>query len=160
MEHAYSSEEADRRMILNSIAGEELTRPPLRSHQGYDALNDVLHGRFAAASFAKASAVGEYKRHGRALRSSQLKENRGHTVDLDLDLERVFNGWEDGEEISIHFGRLEIEGFPLQNTGVKPENGQSSAENRWKQPVFISFRMTLVAVPQAASASRSLWMQP
>lgn len=77
MEHAYSSEEADRRMILNSIAGEELTRPPLRSHQGYDALNDVLHGRFAAASFAKASAVGEYKRHGRALRSSQLKENRG-----------------------------------------------------------------------------------
>ena len=45
------------------------------SPRGYDALNDVLHGRFSAASFCKASSLNsvDLSRHASALSCSQLQ---------------------------------------------------------------------------------------
>ena len=45
------------------------------SLRGYDALNDVLHGRFSAASFCKASSLDsvDLSRHASALSCSQLQ---------------------------------------------------------------------------------------
>lgn len=75
MEHAFASRESDRRMILNSIAGvSDLTASPDTSHPGYDLLNDVLHGRFSAASFCKASSLSvDLAKHASALSCSQLQ---------------------------------------------------------------------------------------
>ncbi|CAK9041618.1 E3 ubiquitin-protein ligase TRIM71 [Durusdinium trenchii] len=76
VEKAFASQEEDRRMILNSIAGlEELTLPPAEVHEGYNLLNNVLHGRFSAASFAKASATPgvDLARHAEALSFSLLE---------------------------------------------------------------------------------------
>lgn len=76
VEQALASEESDRRMILNSIAGvKDLASVPSSSHPGYDELNDVLHGRFSAASFCKASALDsvDLARHASALSCSQLQ---------------------------------------------------------------------------------------
>lgn len=63
-------------MILNSIAqAADLSRAPALEHEGYAALNDVLHGRFAAASFVKAAAIGtNLSRHAAALSRSRLHQ--------------------------------------------------------------------------------------
>jgi len=76
VEHADASRESDRRMILNSIAqAADLTQAPAFEHEGYAALNDVLHGRFAAASFVKAASVGtNLSRHAAALSRSRLHQ--------------------------------------------------------------------------------------
>ncbi|CAE7298463.1 abpC, partial [Symbiodinium necroappetens] len=76
VEHAEATRESDRRMILNSIAqAADLSRAPALEHEGYAALNDVLHGRFAAASFVKAAAIGtNLSRHAAALSRSRLHQ--------------------------------------------------------------------------------------
>ncbi|CAE7547709.1 TRIM71, partial [Symbiodinium sp. CCMP2456] len=76
VEHAEATRESDRRMILNSIAqAADLSQAPALEHEGYAALNDVLHGRFAAASFVKAAAVGtNLSRHAAALSRSRLHQ--------------------------------------------------------------------------------------
>lgn len=76
VEHAEATRGSDRRMILNSIAqAADLSRAPALEHEGYAALNDVLHGRFAAASFVKAAAIGtNLSRHAAALSRSRLHQ--------------------------------------------------------------------------------------
>ncbi|CAE7395461.1 Trim71 [Symbiodinium pilosum] len=76
VEHADASRESDRRMILNSIAQmDDLAAEPALEHEAYDVLNDILHGRFAAASFVKAASVGvDLMRHAEALSRSRLPQ--------------------------------------------------------------------------------------
>lgn len=59
--------------------------------RGYDELNDVLHGRFSAASFCKASALSvDLARHASALSCSQLQNLCLHFGVLDAEFSRRF----------------------------------------------------------------------
>lgn len=59
LQTAQASQDADRRQILNSIAGAaDLTLEPPTEHPAYDSLNAMLRGRFAAASVVKAVERG------------------------------------------------------------------------------------------------------
>jgi len=53
---AQSSVEADRRSILNSICGHELSSEPPSEHEKFDQLDARLRGRFAASTWSKASS--------------------------------------------------------------------------------------------------------
>ena len=70
--------------------------------RGYDELNDVLHGRFSAASFCKASALDsvDLARHASALSCSQLQNLCLHFGVLDVEFSRRF-WW-------VHFHPLSI----------------------------------------------------
>jgi len=72
---AQATRQADRRKILNEIAGAaNLDAPPPLSHSRYEVVNRLLRGRFAAGALALASATDDLRqRLGEALRESGLK---------------------------------------------------------------------------------------
>ncbi|CAJ1440130.1 unnamed protein product [Effrenium voratum] len=100
-------------MILNSIAGlPDMAAAPPEEHKGYDLLNAVLHGRFAAGCFVKAAILDvPLQRFGVALGFSRLRELMLHfggaaqqkltdegveilATNLPLELEQLFLGFQ------------------------------------------------------------------
>lgn len=75
IEKAEASQELDRRCILSCIAGlSSSSDPPPDEHPRYKQLNAILRGRFAAASWVKATERGEaLECHGSALVGSELQ---------------------------------------------------------------------------------------
>ena len=72
LEDGQASYERDKKGILNAFAGRLPTDEPLRSHPGYDELNQTLHGRAAIALYPRVLASGgNVMRLGSAIQTSR-----------------------------------------------------------------------------------------
>merc|ERR1719158_1257938 len=77
LEDAKASIEADRRHILNRIAGRsemDLDAEPFDTHWNYDRVNNALRGRFAQVALRTAIEVNSYQVFLDALWTSGLRQ--------------------------------------------------------------------------------------